>query len=78
MNKTFAQRWTARKQTPRAEFLYAHNEARLARCWRDKGDVAAKIARETALLRIKQLILAENWVKISGIKILSVRLRAGQ
>jgi len=32
----------ARKQTPRPEFLDAYNEARLARCWRDEGDVAAR------------------------------------
>ncbi len=32
----------ARKQTPRPEFLDAPTEARLARCWRDKGDVAAR------------------------------------
>jgi RNA polymerase sigma-32 factor len=32
----------ARNQTPRPEFLDAHNEARLARLWRDEGDVAAR------------------------------------
>ena len=32
----------ASKQTPRPEFLDAQNEARLARCWRDEGDVAAR------------------------------------
>jgi RNA polymerase sigma-32 factor len=32
----------ARKQTPRPEFLDAHSEARLARCWRDEGDVTAR------------------------------------
>jgi len=32
----------AQNRTPRPEFLDAHNEARLARCWRDEGDVAAR------------------------------------
>ena len=32
----------ARKQAPRPEFLDAPTEARLARCWRDKGDVEAR------------------------------------
>jgi len=31
-----------RKQAPRPEFLDANTEARLARCGRDKGDVAAR------------------------------------
>ena len=42
MNKPFPPPRMARKQTPRPEFLDAYNEARLARCWRDEGDVAAR------------------------------------
>jgi RNA polymerase sigma-32 factor len=42
MNKPFPPRRMARKQAPRPEFLDAPTEARLARCWRDKGDVAAR------------------------------------
>ncbi len=42
MNKPFPLPRMARKQTPRPEFLDAHNEARLARCWRDEGDFAAR------------------------------------
>ena len=38
----------ARKQTPRPEFLDAPTEARLARCWRDKGDIAARNRLVTA------------------------------
>lgn len=43
MNKPFTPaRNTARKLTPRAEFLDAETELRLARAWRDSGDVAAR------------------------------------
>jgi RNA polymerase sigma-32 factor len=42
MNKPFPPPQMARKQTPRPEFLDAHSEARLAKCWRDDGDVAAR------------------------------------
>lgn len=42
MNRPFPPPRLARNQTPRAEFLDAHNEARLARCWRDEGDIAAR------------------------------------
>lgn len=42
MNKPFPQPRMARNQTPRAEFLDAQNEALLARCWRDEGDVHAR------------------------------------
>jgi RNA polymerase sigma-32 factor len=42
MNKPFPPPRMARKQTPRPEFLDAPTEARLARCWRDEGDVAAR------------------------------------
>ncbi|WP_296428069.1 sigma-70 family RNA polymerase sigma factor [Yoonia sp.] len=42
MNKPFPPPQIARKQTPRPEFLDAHNEARLARRWRDEGDIAAR------------------------------------
>lgn len=42
MNNPFPTPRMARNQTPRAEFLDAPSEARLARCWRDKGDVAAR------------------------------------
>ena len=41
MNKPFSPR-SARPQVPRAEFLDAANEARLARHWRDTGDVASR------------------------------------
>ncbi|MEH6646628.1 sigma-70 family RNA polymerase sigma factor [Sulfitobacter sp.] len=42
MNKPFPPPRMARKQTLRPEFLDAPTEARLARCWRDKGDIAAR------------------------------------
>ena len=42
MNKPFPPPRMTRKQTPLPEFLNAYNEARLARRWRDKGDVAAR------------------------------------
>jgi RNA polymerase sigma-32 factor len=42
MNKPFPLPRANSAQVPRAEFLDAANEARLARCWRDKGDVAAR------------------------------------
>jgi RNA polymerase sigma-32 factor len=42
MNKPFPAPRVARNQTARPEFLDAPTEARLARCWRDKGDVAAR------------------------------------
>jgi RNA polymerase sigma-32 factor len=42
MNSPFSPPRMARKQTPRPEFLDAHNEARLSRCWRDDGDVVAR------------------------------------
>ncbi len=40
MNKPFPAPRVARNQTARPEFLDAPTEARLARCWRDEGDVA--------------------------------------
>ena len=48
MNKPFPTPRKGRKQVPRAEFLDAANEARLARCWRDKGDVSARNRLVTA------------------------------
>ena len=42
MNKPFPHPRMDRNRTPRAEFLDAPSEARLARCWRDDGDVAAR------------------------------------
>jgi RNA polymerase sigma-32 factor len=42
MNKPFSPSQMNRTRVPRAEFLDATNEARLARCWRDDGDVAAR------------------------------------
>lgn len=42
MNKPFPTPRMAHKQTPRPEFLDARTEARLARCWRDKSDIAAR------------------------------------
>jgi len=42
MNKPFPPPRNGRTQVPRAKFLDAANEAWLARCWRDKGDVAAR------------------------------------
>jgi RNA polymerase sigma-32 factor len=48
MNKPFPPPRNGRTQVPRAEFLNAANEARLARCWRDKGDVAARNRLVTA------------------------------
>jgi RNA polymerase sigma-32 factor len=42
MNKAFPHTRTDRKLAPRAEFLDAANEARLARAWRETGDVAAR------------------------------------
>jgi RNA polymerase sigma-32 factor len=42
MNKPFSLPRTSRKHVPRAEFLDATSEARLARCWQDTGDVAAR------------------------------------
>lgn len=48
MNKPFLPPRTNRKQAPRAEFLDAETEARLARCWRDTGDVAARNRLVTA------------------------------
>jgi len=42
MNKPFSPPRTGRKHVPRAEFLDAASEARLARCWHDTGDVAAR------------------------------------
>ena len=42
MTKPFPPPRTARKLVPRAEFLDAANEARLAVSWRDDGDVAAR------------------------------------
>ncbi len=48
MNKPFPPPRMVRNQTPRAEFLDAQNEARLARCWRDEGDVAARNRLVTA------------------------------
>jgi len=48
MNKPFPPPRNGRTQVPRAEFLDAANEARLARCWRDKGDVAARNRLVTA------------------------------
>jgi len=48
MNKPFPRPRANRIQVPRAEFLDAANEARLARCWREKGDVAARNRLVTA------------------------------
>jgi RNA polymerase sigma-32 factor len=48
MNKPFPPPRMACKQTPRPEFLDARTEARLARCWRDKGDIAARNRLVTA------------------------------
>jgi len=48
MNKPFPPPRANRTQVPRAEFLDAANEARLARCWRDTGDVAARNRLVTA------------------------------
>jgi len=48
MNKPFPRPRANRTQVPRAEFLDAANEARLARCWREKGDVAARNRLVTA------------------------------
>jgi RNA polymerase sigma-32 factor len=48
MNKPFPPPRANRTQVPRAEFLDAANEARLARCWRDKGEVAARNRLVTA------------------------------
>ena len=42
MNNPFRPSRTNRKYVPRAEFLDAPSEARLARSWRDEGDVAAR------------------------------------
>jgi RNA polymerase sigma-32 factor len=42
MNKPFPSPRSGRTQAPRPEFLDAANEARLARLWRDTGDVAAR------------------------------------
>ena len=42
MNKPFPPPRRSQKQVPRPEFLDAHTETRLARCWRDKRDVAAR------------------------------------
>ena len=42
MNKPFPPPQIARKLVPRAEFLDAVSEARLAASWRDDGDVAAR------------------------------------
>ena len=48
MNKPYTPTRTARRQIPRPEFLDAPTEARLARCWRDKGDIAARNRLVTA------------------------------
>ena len=42
MNKPFRPPRTTGKRVPRAEFLDTETEARLARSWRDEGDVAAR------------------------------------
>lgn len=48
MNKPFPPPRRSQKQVPRPECLDARTEARLARCWRDKGDVAARNRLVTA------------------------------
>ena len=48
MNKPFPPPRTNKKQVPRAEFLDTETEARLARSWRDTGDVVARNRLVTA------------------------------
>lgn len=61
-------------QTPRAEFLDVHNEAQLARCGRDKGDVAAKLAPATSAFGKRALIAERQLIKIFA-KNRTVRIR---
>ena len=64
MNKPFPWPRAARIQTPRAEFLDVHNEAQLARCGRDKGGVAAKLASATSAFGKRALIAERQLFKI--------------
>ena len=64
MNKPFPWPRASRIETPRAEFLDVHNEAQLARCRRDKGDVAAKLAPATSAFGKRALIAERQLFKI--------------